>query len=231
MSDNSFSPLAQEIADELNETLREPITQIERALTYCGVETVQQLLEETRAVEAKGGQMVPDGSRRRTIGGVFFNLLREKVGRIMWGRIHIPSHLRHYTDPLKWEDRLDLFRAAMSHPGEATAARLLVFGRPTDVKQRDGFVIVTVYSGGEWPTLSRELPQLPDLPTTYKVCIVSRQWRKIAGLLRNPQDKLIAEGYAVPNPQQPVVVLFAIRATTHLQQKIVRTRQSLRGLA
>ena len=34
---------------------------------------------EALAIEAQGGLMLPDGSRRRTLGGVFFHLLRKGV--------------------------------------------------------------------------------------------------------------------------------------------------------
>lgn len=232
MSPEPLSPLAQSIAAELQETTPEPMIQIERAINLCGADLVQTVLTETRAAEAQGGLLVPDGSRRRTMGGVFFHLLREKMERTQWQQIHIPSHKRIHADPILWDERLEAFRAAMALPGEATAARILVAGRPSDVKQREGFIIATIAGGGfEWPALSHDLPAVSDdMPTTYKVCIANKHWRKVSSLLRNPQDKLIAEGYAVPNPQQPMVVVFALRVTTYLQQKVVKTRQSLRGL-
>jgi hypothetical protein len=133
---------------------------------------------------------------------------------------------------MEWGARLDVFRSAMQSPGEAFGIRIVVTGRPTEVKRREGFVIATVVRGDPWPNLSRELPVPPDLPTTYKVCIVMRHWRKIETSLRiNATDSLLVEGYAVPNPQQPIVVVFATNATTRHLQKLLKTRQFMRGLS
>lgn len=41
-----------------------------------GAEKAVALFESTRRIEASGGMMVADGSRRRTPGGVFVALLR-----------------------------------------------------------------------------------------------------------------------------------------------------------
>jgi hypothetical protein len=40
-----------------------------------------QLLTDTLAIEASGGMTVADGTRRRSPGGVFFNLVRKELSR------------------------------------------------------------------------------------------------------------------------------------------------------
>jgi hypothetical protein len=58
---------------ELEPTAREQIAAIVGVL---GENTSLELLDQTLRIEADGGMMVSDGSRRRTPGGVFFHLAR-----------------------------------------------------------------------------------------------------------------------------------------------------------
>src|SRR5262245_24785377 len=70
----SQGEVAAMIADTLSETefgVRNTIFQIVKA---AGRTHAKELLAKTLEVEASGGMMVPDGSRRRTLGGVFFYL-------------------------------------------------------------------------------------------------------------------------------------------------------------
>jgi phosphorylated adapter RNA export protein len=64
------------IADQLGETEALPRRQIRRAVRALGEERARALLAEALAIEAVGGELLPDGSRRRTPGGVFFRLVR-----------------------------------------------------------------------------------------------------------------------------------------------------------
>lgn len=58
------------IANELGETKPRPRTQIRRILTFLGEEATFALLAETKRMESEGGMMLPNGSRRRTPGGI-----------------------------------------------------------------------------------------------------------------------------------------------------------------
>jgi len=79
------------IAKALGESDEIPLGQIGGVVKSLGDELCLKLLEETQQIEAKGGMMLPDNSRKRTLGGVFFFLARQKL-----------SH----------EDKLAIFRAA-----------------------------------------------------------------------------------------------------------------------
>jgi hypothetical protein len=67
------------IANALSETDEIPLTQITGVVQALGEEQSQKLLIETKEIEEKGGMMLPDGSRRRSPGGVFFFLARQKL--------------------------------------------------------------------------------------------------------------------------------------------------------
>jgi hypothetical protein len=58
-----------------------PLFQIAGVVRVLGEETAQKILAETQETEKNGGMMLPDGSRKRTPGGVFFFLARQKLSQ------------------------------------------------------------------------------------------------------------------------------------------------------
>lgn len=67
----------EKVADEIAHRLREPkIELIERVVAVVGTKKAIELLGETATLEESGGVYTVDGSRRRTPGGVFLNLLK-----------------------------------------------------------------------------------------------------------------------------------------------------------
>jgi hypothetical protein len=66
------------IASELGEHEEEPRLLLRRLVKRLGTEQALAFLRETVAIEEAGGMLLPDGSRRRTKGGVFFYLVRTK---------------------------------------------------------------------------------------------------------------------------------------------------------
>lgn len=68
------------VATRLGETEANPIEQIRRLVERAGPEKVVQLVKDAQAIYAKGGLMVKNGSRQRTLGGCFFHLARHYGG-------------------------------------------------------------------------------------------------------------------------------------------------------
>jgi len=66
----------QEIAAQLGETARGPRGQVGRVVGRLGADRARTFLTRTQEIEAAGGLLLSDGSRRRTPGGVFFHLVR-----------------------------------------------------------------------------------------------------------------------------------------------------------
>jgi hypothetical protein len=67
------------IAKALGEVEETPLTQIAGVVRVLGEEPSLLLLKETQDIEAKGGQLLADGTRRRSPGGVFFQLARKRL--------------------------------------------------------------------------------------------------------------------------------------------------------
>ena len=72
---------AMRIANTLGEKERGPRAQVGRVVRVLGIERAQALYDQTLAVETAGGMMLPDNSRRRTPGGVFFRLVRDNASK------------------------------------------------------------------------------------------------------------------------------------------------------
>jgi hypothetical protein len=70
---------AGDITTDLGETEKIPVREIKALVLLCGTSFAEALLAETVEIEAAGGLMTADGTRRRTKGGVFFLLARRRL--------------------------------------------------------------------------------------------------------------------------------------------------------
>jgi hypothetical protein len=70
------------LVQELASTLEEPNKALlRRIVSVLGVERTRKLLDEVLAIEAEGGRMTVDGTRRKTAGGLFLTLARAQASQ------------------------------------------------------------------------------------------------------------------------------------------------------
>jgi len=134
------------IAKALGESDEIPLGQIAGVVRVLGEELSLKLLEETREIETKGGMMLPDNSRKRSIGGVFFFLARQKLSQ---------------------DDKLAIFRQPKpAKPASAPATDSTRFprrrvidvtpARPSPQRaSRPGFLPATICPSSAWRLRSR----------------------------------------------------------------------------
>ncbi len=156
---------ATEIAGQLGETEEEPIRQIRREVRILGEHRVRTVVGRALDVEAAGGMMRADGSQKRSLGGVFFILMRDDVGRKDFYRIfkggqqqrpHGPgAAARTTTVPFDWTTFSASATEAMSEAGEATTVKLTVIGRPGKIVERGDVALVAMRSEKVPSSLSR----------------------------------------------------------------------------
>jgi len=155
--------LARGIAAVLGETMPPPIRIITRAVDRLGPDRTRAVLGQALTVEAQGGLTLPDG-RRRTLGGVFFYLVRTSDAISREDKDDIfprqGGHPRRAPAaapaPVAWTD--ETFRALaqqlqQDNTGRATTVKITVIGRPgTAVEQ------------GQAVALALTSEKVPDLP-------------------------------------------------------------------
>ncbi len=220
----TLAAITGEIAAQLGETEEEPMRQIKRAVRLLGEHRVRTVVARALDVEAAGGMMRADGNQKRSLGGVFFILMRDDVGRKDFYRIFKGGqHQRPETTdtrprlvpaPFDWTTFGVAATEAMSSAGEATTVKLTVIGRPGKVVERADVVLVAMRSE-KAPSLPKGVPAPPSPQTDYMVLVGMKQWRKVAeALAADPADKLLIEGYPTVQPEFAGITVYATSATT-----------------
>jgi phosphorylated adapter RNA export protein len=96
---NPDQPVIAQVMAALGETAGQAEAQIRRMVRTVGRERTLAFLAQTEEVEANGGMLLPDGSRRRTKGGVFFRLARDQVTPAQRTQIFSPWNRRKPRRP------------------------------------------------------------------------------------------------------------------------------------
>jgi hypothetical protein len=233
---------AQELADAIAKALNEPnIALLRIVIDAIGPEQAQTHLAATLEVEAAGGMMTADGSRRRTPGGVFFLLARKAMPgplrRKIWpvGRkpqrddqSNGPAQTQANPTPaplptLTWEDAKQLISQAVQSIGEARTVKITLVGRPGRVVEQTNCVVVAM-KGKEPPSLPKGLPTPPaNSAITWAVFIATKQWAKVKdSLQKNGEDQLIIEGYPLIDPKSKASVVLALSVKSVAQERAQR---------
>jgi len=227
VSQEEMQAAAQEIAGALGETEQKPCTQIAAIIHHCGIDFAQSLLRETQYLESQGGMMLPDESRRRTPGGVFFYLARKKIPR-KTAKVIFPhrasgkavdkkaSSKPHGTGPsFQWAKRAQILQPLTEKKGVLTTVKVNLIGRPGRIDDTHKDLIITTMSHvAKSTSLPKGVPQPPDQPTLYTIYISAKQWRKVEGTIADPDDALIIEGTCAFDEEIGGIAVFATSITS-----------------
>ncbi len=232
-------PLPERIAERLGETEPGPLAQIIRMLSLWGPERVKALCQEALTIYAGEGLVTLNGQRKRTAGGVFFYLAKQRASEEEWQRIlprpFVPRAQRPKApkrqeghQPAKPPERAP--KASPAAPTASAAAPLPTWAELWALAEtlKESVMKTTlkligrpsdVKSAGTYvlfPVISQQVPALPaGLPplepgTRYLVLVAAKQWNKIAaGLEADQEAKVLIEGY--PAQQSGYI---AVEATT-----------------
>lgn len=236
------------IADALGETEEGPRKSILAIVRAAGRTHARELLSMTLQTEEHGGILVPDGSRRRTPGGVFF-YLAYSVGKAKSGkRLKKPynasqkakkpnaeaSTPNKTAEPAKpqnrivelfsWADRIAIVQEAETEKGNATTMKITVVGRPGKIIDKGQF-IVTVMESTKIPSLPKGLPMPTNATTRYAVYVSAKQWKKVAEAIRDPEDVLIVEGFPKLDAETKSIAVFASNVNTKKLQMALKEAQ------
>jgi hypothetical protein len=211
VTDPVLLEVATEIAAQLGETEDGPRGTILRIVERLGEATARGILQETLAIEAHEGLWLGDGSRRRTPGGVFFYLVRQRAAKPDRLAIFYPDY--EQIVPLTAEDLAALLSRADQWPRSAAQrVRLRLLGRPAkipapDVPADTPYVIFSLKSEAQQaPPLPKGLPQV-SAATTYRILATTDQWLKIAPtLLQQPEARISVSGDVAISLKRPELI-------------------------
>lgn len=224
--------VAMRIADRLGEVragVRRRIKEIVRAL---GRTQSLALLEETLRIEEQGGMLVPDESRRRTPGGVFFQLVYTK-GQPKEGRV-LPPQKASVLDgssadaanrsapapssppvPFTWAERIVVLEEIGQETGKAANVKITVVGTIGKYVDKGSCVVgVMEHAGEKFPAFPKGVPAPQPIKTAYTVYIGAKQWKKIAEAANDPEDALIIEGFPQVDIKTGMISVFATNASS-----------------
>lgn len=221
--------VVETIAEQLNEPEKGLLEQVVRLL---GLERSLILLQKTLEIEAGGGMMVRDGTRRRTPGGVFFYLVRAHVPEEVSATLfptRTPLYRRQRAQPaFLWETRggrLDELAGAPEGMIQAMEVRLV--GRPERVEEKEE---------GTWLWMSYEIDpdhlpnRLPPPPSGPMLCLVYLPrdaeghglWQQGA---QGTEQELALKGTLLLEPEQGCLLLIAKRASVRMRRESQRRTQ------
>jgi hypothetical protein len=242
---NPITTTATAIADQLGETVGGARATIRRAVRTLGPERTQAFVAQALEVEANGGLLIPDGSRsrKRTLGGIFFSLVRTQISDDEAMQINRAWRWQQWKQrqpatskasaaptppplpPFVWDEADPIIAELTTNVGEASTVKVTVIGRPSQVVERQGVIILALRSTKP-PTLPPSLPSLPVTPTNYMIFVQQKQWNKVREALQQPDDALIVEGYPVHEPRFAGITVYATHVTTKTLQAATRKEQA-----
>ncbi len=124
-----------------------------------------------------------------------------------------------------WDEAAPIIAELSANVGEASTVKLTVIGRPAQVVERQGVIILALRSTKP-PTLPKGLPPVPTTPTNYMIFVQQKQWNKVREAMQQPDDALIVEGYGVHEPRFAGITVYATQVTTKALQAAKRKEQT-----
>ncbi len=239
--------LVAEITSQLKEPNRGLIRKI---VIVTGVERAKALLQQTLAIEAAGGKLTLDGTRRKTPGGVFISLARaqatsDKERKKLLDPLKTPKPTtpadpstaesstpvatQAPVDPpaLTWDEAKVLIAQALQSIGEAKTVKITLIGRPSKVVQQPSCVVLAM-KGKEPPSFPKGLPAPPaNSAITWAVFIVNKQWEKVKDALKaSEEDQLLLEGYPLIDPKSGSNVILVTSCKSVMLERAGRAAKT-----
>jgi hypothetical protein len=226
--------LIQEIATTLNETNHQLI---QKVIETVGVDRTRAFWEKAIEVEAGGGLLVRNKSRRRTPGGVFFQLTREGVSASERKAIFANQAPHHDPNappppspvkPLTWTQAQGIAVKLLTAAKGEAIVKMTVIGRPKQVAKAQTCIVCMMEGRSVPQGMPKGLPMPPpSVKQNVAVYIAEKQWRRVeASLKEHKDDELIIDGWPYFDPAKQVTILLAQGVTTKLIQRGRKEQQA-----
>jgi hypothetical protein len=224
------------IANALDEFKSGPRNKLRTIVKALGDEAAYALLHEVQQIEEQGGMLLPDGSRRRTPGGIYFHLAYQRLTPEQQQEIYGYRRQKKSDKPDKqeslpletWADRGNWIEEARSIQ-EASTVKITLIGPLEQATEKQGFTLAMLKHTPRLDTLPKGIPRPEPVETSYVVYIGSKQWKKVKEALQDPDDVAIIEGTPMWDHEYQAVAVFATNITTKLMQQAKRAPKEEAG--
>jgi hypothetical protein len=226
--------VSKKIADRLKEERRGPRSQVMKIVATRGSDFAWRKMEEALRIEAAGGMMTKSGNRRRTLGGIFFHLVRLDLTEDERSAIFPPMQWSKKTerDPnappppppaprlpeFEYESRAETV-STLESEGLLNTVKVVMVGRPLSLTHGDKVVVAEMVYQARAPFFPRGVPHSVEFDTQYPVYMATKQWDKVVAALDDPEDKLIIEGTCGWSQELDRVAVYATNVTTRALER------------
>lgn len=222
---NTIRSTINHIIQTLGETDKKPIRQITNIVKLCGVDFANDILQETLNIEANGGMTIQNGDRRRTIGGVFFYLAREKMSDENRQQIFYSWRLQRkqraereaqFPEFNYDNERVGIISNLLENVGKVSEVNITLTGRPEAIERRRDLVILTIQDEiSEETVFPRGVPQPDPTPIDYAVYISAKQWERVEKVFNSDtDDDLVIEGMVAFDSETGAMAVYSTFVTT-----------------
>jgi hypothetical protein len=238
LANKPHDEVAAVIAERLGETEEEPRKEILKIVRALGRTQTIALLEQTLQIEAAGGMMLPNGSRRRTTGGVFFHLAfttgKTKSGKRLHRIVKKPAQAQQQVTQspvpappvFTWDERIAVIEEIGTERGKANTVKITLIGTLGKYADKGTCVVgVMQHTGEKFPALPKGVPAPQPVKTNYVVYIAQKQWKTVAVTVSDPEDALIIEGFPQVDDKTGAISVFASSITSKKLQAAKRQVQ------
>jgi Phosphorylated adapter RNA export protein, RNA-binding domain len=209
--------VAQKLAVTLGETEEKPILQLARAVDVLTAEKAEAYAKEAVEVAAGKGIMKKDGSGKRSPGGTFFALVREREAKDhkVWRKIK-PVMKQKTDHPTSLAEQMPALIEMTTHlkAGPLAGSKTIIIGRPDTIQKQAQFVAFTI-KDQHAPALPKGLPIFQG-KTKYLVLAATKQWEKVEKKITDDkEDQLYIEGFSTAQTNfKSGIVLLAMNVNT-----------------
>ncbi len=169
--------LLTSIAERLGETATRPREQLARLLTLKSSTELEAVLTEAEQIAARHGLLTEDGSRPRTLGGIFFYLVRRTLS---WRERAFVFGLPpdQLPMPKNWRNRKHLY-ADLTTAGTVRSLRATLTGNPEKVVVM-GQLVLCLFKVMPSPKGLEKGIEPPNRMTSITMYIALKHWRVVA---------------------------------------------------
>ena len=227
LTPEEIDTITGEILARLGETDHGPMRQVRMIVEHAGEEFARDMLKETVELEATGGILTADGTRRRTAGGVYFYVVKGKLEPTL-RQIIFPGYGQVEKGvSIEWDQRDNLVNPIVEAGdfGMMTMApRITLYGRAKHIEKLENSFLMILENSLEPAAYARGVPTPPSEPTLFSVYMGRGQYERISKMLRrNPKDSIIVEGTCMYDKQTGTIAVFALTVSSRYTEKKLRS--------